>query len=277
MKNIYGTIGYTTLENTRNNNKIIVFSDMHGSLPSCDPNQIKISSWFQSKFNSSKILLEEVPRDGFNLEELWDQSPHTQDLKNLYLSETRYIQAVDIRPYLIPFSWELIDKADKNTILKTYLREIDNFFCLKSNHFLKNLDVYNKSKLKNTDLGKHFLKIKKNYGDFLLNHNNLIEQSIEQIHDNKIELLHQINIILDEIMEWYICANIMVNQNKSIILHTGLAHSEKVIRWLLINYNYIIIKRTGVNSLSETKVNMSGCVQLPTDIDSQFGGFLTNY
>lgn len=277
MKNIYGTIGFTTLKNTQNNNKIIIFSDMHDRLPSCDSNQTTISNWFKSKFNSSKILLEEVPRDGFNLEELWDQSPHTQDLKNLYLSKTEYIQAVDIRPYLIPFSWELFDKADKTMILRNYLREVDNFFCLKSEHFVKNLELYNKSNLKHTNLGKHFLQIKKNYGNFLLNNKDLIEQTIEQIHGNQIELLYQINNILDEIMEWYICANIMTNQHKSIILHTGLAHSEKVIRWLLINYNYIITKRNGINSLMDTKIKMTGCVQLPTDVDSQFGGFLTNY
>ena len=84
MKNIYGTIGYTVLKNPNTNNKIIILADMHDKLPEC-VNQTNISNWFESKINSSKILLEEVPRDNVTLHELWSESPHTQNLKNLFL------------------------------------------------------------------------------------------------------------------------------------------------------------------------------------------------
>jgi len=276
MKNIYGTIGYTVLKNITNDNKIIILADMHDTLPTCT-NQTNISDWFKTKFNSSKILLEEVPREGFNLEELWTNAPHTQALKNLFINNPHLIHAVDIRPYLIPFSWELINEMDDNNFnLKSYLTNIDDFFCLHLDYFTKKLPNYNTNNLKHTLLGKHFLIIKKIYGNFLKENKAFLKQTIKQLYLTNSSVLHQINHLLDNIMEWYICANIYINGNndKSIILHTGLAHSEKVIRWLLVHYNYIIIDRKGINSMSETLNNISGCIQLPTDIDKQFGGFV---
>ena len=99
MKNIYGTIGYTVLKNISTNNKIIILADMHDTLPSCT-NQTNISDWFKSKFKSSKILLEEVPREGFKLEELWPQSPHTQELKKLFKPELRTNQLKEMARHL---------------------------------------------------------------------------------------------------------------------------------------------------------------------------------
>ena len=275
MKNIYGTIGYTVLKNINNDNKIIILADMHDTLPNCT-NQTNVSEWFKTKFKSSKILLEEVPREGFELEELWSNAPHTQDLKKLFINNPQLIHAVDIRPYLIPFSWELINEADNlnNVSLKTYIESIDKFFCLKLPYFINKLPNYNKNKLVHTKLGKHYMIIKKKYGNFLLAHNKFINLDIKQIYLKKPEILYQINQILDKIMEWYICANIILNELLPTILHTGLAHSEKVIRWLLVHYNFIILNRYGINSLDETSNNISGCIQLPTDIDKQFGGFL---
>lgn len=274
MKNIYGTIGYTVLKNINSNNKIIILADMHDTLPNCT-NQTSVSDWFKTKFTSSKILLEEVPRDGIKLEELWSNSPHTQEIKNLFINNSQIIQAVDVRPQLIPFSWELISEMniDRDISLKSYLEEIDKFFSLKSDYFIKNVFNYNRNKLPHTKLGKHFMIIKKNYGNFLQTNINFKNSTIRQIYSEKPEILYQINIILDDIMEWYICSNIILDTTKPIILHTGLAHSEKVIRWLLVQYDYIIINRYGINTLNETTSNMSGCVKLPTDIDKQFGGF----
>ncbi len=274
MKNIYGTIGYTVLKNLNSNNKIIILADMHDTLPSCT-NKTSISEWFKSKMISSNILLEEVPRDGIELEELWSNAPHTQELKNLFIDNSQLIQAIDIRPQLIPFSWELIGemKIDKDIVLKNYIKDIDNFYCLKSSYFINKLSNYNKEKLPHTKLGKHFMIIKKNYGKFLQNYKNYKNFTIKKIYLEKPEILYQINKILDEIMEWYICANVILNEIKPIILHTGLAHSEKVINWLLVHYDYLILNRYGINTLNETTYNMSGCVQLPTNIDKQFGGF----
>lgn len=274
MLNIYGTIGYTVLKNIKLNNMIIILADMHDTLPTCD-NQTNISNWFKTKFKSSKILLEEVPRDGIELEELWLNAPHTQELKKLFINNPQLIHAVDVRPHLIPFSWELIMKININrdVNLKHYLQDIDKFFCLKSEYIIKNLSNYNKNKLPGTKLGKHFMIIKRKYRNFLQKFINYKKSTIKQIYLKNPKVLYQINKILDEIMEWYICANIILNEIKPIILHTGLSHSEKVINWLLDHYEYIIVDKYGINKLDETSNNLTRCVKLPPYLDKQFGGF----
>lgn len=287
MKTIYGTIGYTLLVNPTTNRKIIVLSDMHDTLPECI-NQTNVSDWFKSKFESSKILLEEVPRDNFNLTELWLNSPHTQNLKNLYLSNSNLIHAIDIRPYLIPFSWEIlsdvkINKDDSNSlgydiILKTYINKINNFFSMKETYFLKNLSNYTIEKLPHTKLGKHFLRIKNNWKIFLENNNTLLNNKILLIYQSNKKVLEDISNILDEIMEWYICASIQIYSEQSIILHTGLSHSDNVINWLENHYGYLISKSDGINSMDEVIFKpLSGCIQIPTNIENQFGGTNSEY
>jgi hypothetical protein len=180
-----------------------------------------------------------------------------------------------VRPQLIPFSWELLNeiKVDKDFTLIKYIKDIDLFFCLKSEYFANKLTNYNKIKLPHTRLGKHFIIIKKKYRKFLEKYIKYKNLSVKQIYLDKIEILYQINIILDEIMEWYICACIELNQSESIIIHTGLAHSEKILNWLIIHYQYIILNKYGINTLNEISNNLNGCIQLPYDIDKQFGGY----
>ena len=133
--NINGSIGYTLLSNK--DIKILVLADMHSKLPYCDKDGIFVSDWFLKKFNS-KILLEEVPRIGTQLKELWPSSPHTQKLKEAYLKNSSVIQGIDIRPFLIPFSWELsFDNKIPNIHLKNYLSYI-NLFCNLKLNFLRN-------------------------------------------------------------------------------------------------------------------------------------------
>ena len=79
---LYGTIGYTIFENNITRKKVIIFADKHDDLESC-PNNIDMAVWFKTKFPTSKILLEEVPRNNVELEELWPTAKHTQSLKNL--------------------------------------------------------------------------------------------------------------------------------------------------------------------------------------------------
>lgn len=271
MKNIYGTIGYTILKNINNNNKIIIFADMHNSLHTCT-NQINISEWFKSKFETSEILLEEVPRDNFVLEELWSNSLHTQQLKNLFLENPKKINAVDIRPYMIPFSWEVVDD-ENNMNLKQYLENIDYFFSLKDLFLHKKLQNYNIKYLKNKNLGKHYLQIKTYYKSFLEENKHLLNITIKELYHTNINCLNNINNILDNIMEWYICAKINIYNKRPIILHTGLAHSEKVIDLLCEYYKYKIILKQGINKMDETVLNnISGCISLPENMDNLFGG-----
>lgn len=130
--NIYGSIGYTFLS-TKNNDMpehILLLADMHSQLQHCS-NFKKISEWFNSKFKTSNILLEEVPRTkDIQLKGLFEESEHTTELRDLYLNNTDIIKAVDIRPYLIPFSWEFLtnEKELGNLKLNEYLKLIDSFF-----------------------------------------------------------------------------------------------------------------------------------------------------
>jgi len=165
MSNIYlnGSIGYTLL--IKNNIKILILADMHSNLPYCKKDGIFISDWFKNKYNS-RILLEEVPRVGPILKELWPSSPHTQKLKEEYIKNSHIIQGVDIRPLLIPFSWELASNENDTQApiinLKEYLELINLFFTLKLD-FIKNdlKHIYSKEFLKKKKKRKNFLILKK--------------------------------------------------------------------------------------------------------------------
>ena len=69
--------------------------------------------------------------------------------------------------------------------------------------------------------------------------------------------------------------NILHNKNKSVIVHVGLAHSEKIIFLLKNHYRYNFISNKGINNLDDTIYfePTSGCIQLNNDTDSQFGGY----
>ena len=266
MTNIYGTIGYTLLEHKDNKNKIIILADMHNTLPSCK-DKINIAKWFESKFTSSEIFLEEVPRENVKLQELWEHSPHTQELKNLYLKNPKIINALDIRPFMIPFSWEVVNNVNKNEYnmtLKEYLLGINSFFKLTDKYLLARLKNYSLKKLENTKLGSHFLKIKKIYYNYLTSYYSVLDYNIYNLSKNYMYIMESINDILNDIMEWYICAKIELKKSRPIIIHTGLFHSDNVIKLLTSHYNYDIIKDEGINTMeeSETTTNINGCINI---------------
>jgi len=275
MITIYGSIGYTICFNSKLNRHIIIFSDMHDELNTCD-NFINISSWIKSKFNSSCILLEEVNRNNIKLKELWQDATHTQQLKKLYLDNINNITPIDIRPFLIPFSWEILNEVDeyKKIILRDYLIKIENFFKMEDEYIKKHLQIYNVDKIINTMLDKHFINIKKKYNNFLYNNKIYLDSTMIFIYNNYKSLLDDINNILDNIMEWYICACIY-ECNKSIILHTGLAHSDKVIQWLIKFYNYKIIEEYGITKIDNHNNDYyDGCISLSNENNKQFGGLV---
>jgi len=278
FETIYGTIGCIYLK--FNDQNILILADQHDTLPSCN-NKINVADWFEKKISSSEILLEEVPRKEENkLIELWQQSPHTQALKQLYLDNPTSIPGMDIRPFMIPFSWEVLDNTnvsdkDYDINMIEYLKNIDNFFSLQNTFLISNLSNYDVKIIKNSLLGKHFLLIKKRYGVFLekLNNKNLLHHKIRYLssnHNNELEIL---NSILDTIMEWYICAQIFLFKDKSIIIHAGLAHTEKIVELLELHYGFEIKYKGGINSLNEIDtVPRSGCIDIPLEISNLFGG-----
>jgi hypothetical protein len=271
MKKIYGAIGYTVY-NSPNNKKIIIFSDKHDNINSCNDSTI-ISQWMNNKMYTSKVLLEEIPNIFPNLE-LFPNSFHTKALKNLFINNQKIIDPMDIRPFLIPFNWELTEKDD-NTRLWEYLSNIDLFYSLKHPQIYNNLLNYRINKLKNTNLGSHFLESKKIYRKFLETYKKYLYKTINEIiqiekNNNNINLLSDMMDIVDQVMEWYICAKIMDYQNKNIILHAGLAHTEKIIYWLENFYGYKKVYQTGVNNMKDTSEDIDGCQDISDEIDSLF-------
>lgn len=280
-KNLYGTIGHTIL--TKGNKKIIVFADKHDKLPKC-AESVKIADWFEKKIKKSKLLLEEVPRGSVELAELWTESEHTQDLKNLYLKNPNIIVGLDIRPLVIPFSWETYKDRYKNKEMDSintvdYLRYTNDFFSLKNPWLVENFPKYNTRTLKNTKVGEHFLKIKENFRNILVDNKKLIAKKLINVIEQDENFLYSFNDILDQIMEWYICANVELNIDNNIMIHAGLSHSDTIVQLLREFYGYVIIEENGVNSMYDLFLIDSpiGCTNISNEIDKQFGGTIIHF
>ncbi len=274
MTNIYGSVGYTLLRNKYNT--ILIFADVHSKLPYCE-NKIDISDWFKDNMNFTNVLLEEVPRDGVELNELWTESEHTQKLKNLFLQNSNLIHAIDIRPYLIPFSWEMCElKNDNNIItLNNYLQKINGFLELEDDYFKKKLSlVYNEKYLiKNVHLGKHFLELHILFNSYKEKYAKYMEKNVCDIFkENKI-ILEEFNNILDSTMEWFAIAKMfqLKFNKKNVIMHTGLYHSNNIRNKLMELYEYKIIDNNGINTIKdiENNKNYSGCISLSPSVTSQ--------
>jgi hypothetical protein len=270
-KNIFGLIGYTVLDN--GSKKVLVMADRHDELPPCDYDYHNIADWLKDKFYTSDILLEEVERDDNELQELWATSPHTQDLKNLYLNNTDIVVPIDIRNDYIPFSWELFDKDNNDHDINVidYLQHINSFFTL-GNKKLTKLAYYNIKSLKNTSLGNYYLIIKKQYKMYIHSIRKYLYIKLKNIDRNII--FNKFNNILNSILEWYAISKIIYSKKKSIIIHTGLAHSEVIVKNLIEIFNYNILHEDGINNMSviETK-NLKSCFRLPISMHNQFGGY----
>ncbi len=278
-KNIYGAIGFTLLENNTisySPRYILILADMHSKLPYCD-DRINISEWFFNNMKSTNILLEEVPRIDIKLKELWTDSDHTHELKNLFLKNCETIHAIDIRPFLVPYSWELYILNDNDkTSLQEYLSKIKNFIDLKHDLFKTKLkNVYNIDYLKKSLLGYHFDIIISLYTNYIKENKIYLNMIIADIFKKNKKILEDINDILNTIMEWFIIAKLFdLNNKKNTIIHTGLYHSEKVIIALTSIYNYKIKYKYGINNIvdadnAEKSTIVNGCIKLPKNIENQ--------
>lgn len=284
MPKINGSIGYTLL--IKDSIKVLILADLHSELPYCDTSGIFISEWLKSK-KASTVLLEEVPRiKNIELKELWPSSPHTQKLKEIYIDNSIIIQGVDVRPFLLPFSWEIVElKTDCN--LKTYIDIIYKFYKLEDPFFKEYLgNIYTKDYLRKSTLGMHYLVNKHTFNLYYLLCRPHLNTLISILSKTNRNILDRINDIISDIMEWYIVAKIFEgirNNKKSFIIHAGLAHTAKLID-ILQRYDYKITRSEGATAMTDLEApeadridsSMNGCLLLPEDINNQFGGFLYN-
>jgi len=272
---LYGTIGYTYLKTTVNdiNNPkfILVLSDNHSKLPYCD-NYEMISDWLKNKTDKNNVLLEEVPRNGSHLKELFGQSDHTQRLKHLFINNPKLIKGIDIRPMLIQFSWELLELMEIPEItFKSYLEDIDSFFNFNNDSIRKLNEWYNKDHILKSQCYRHFKIIKDIYVKYKYKYYYYLGATVSYIFSSNKVILEELNGILDHIMEFYTALNIFKKNGKNAIIHTGLMHSEKLIYWLTTIYPYKIIEEKGITAVTkiDTETNITGCLDLSPYIDNQ--------
>jgi len=274
MKNIFGSIGYTLLNNKNN---ILIFADKHDDIPDCE-NKINMAEWLKTKFNSSIILLEEIPRFDSKILELWEMSIHTKELKEVYLKYPTIIKPIDIRHLLLEFSWELVDDDPKYDIsFLKYIQLVNKCLILENSYLKQNCKLYDAKLLSNTTLGEHFITIRKDFFKLYMTvkKKKILNNNIKYFVDNYTKYLFDFNNLISDLMEWYICACICENNNKPLIIHIGLAHSEKIIQLLQSTYSYKIIEQQGINTLDELETKeIKGCVQISEQLNNQFGGYV---
>lgn len=268
--NTYGLVGYTLLE--KDDINILILADVHDGVTYCKEDSIGISEWLKGKSKKSKILLEEVNLNNVNLTDLWPNSKHTQELKKLARTNS-LINSVDIRPLLIPFSWELIDKHPKlgQYNISQYLNPIHKFFMNKGFLYstiivkeLNKLDDITKNRVMT-----HHGVIKEMYKDILEKYP--LKTSMESIYKKDKDFLEDISNLISVIMEWYIVL-LSLNTNKNIIIHSGLAHTDRLIKTLEKFYKFKKVDIKGINKMSEINFSSppNACMYIPEHINEKF-------
>ena len=223
--------------------------------------------------NNNQVLVEEVQLKNVNLKDLWPNSKHTQELKTLVKKYDSNIDAVDIRPLLIPFSWELLDKYPKlGTItLQKYLSHLNDFFhgigvlydtiVIKEVNKLKDNKYYKKILV-------HYAIIKDEF--FTLQKKNNLQKKIILYYDKE-DLLEEVNHLISLIMEWYIVL-LSLNSSKNTIIHSGLAHTTRLNNILQNFYDFKIVDKKGLNYMKHLNYDKvySACVMIPDHVKNRF-------
>jgi len=256
MLYLQGTIGYSIFLNTDTRKKIVIFADMHDQLPPCPfSNSIKIAEWLNKKIKTCKLLLEEVDRtQNYTLESLWTNSTHTIELRNLFIYNQNTIEPIDIRPFLIPFNWEIIETSElKNILLSKYLEDISDFFKLKTSFFKNKLSIIKFFDIKNIKIKIHFKILFYKFNLFLTKHKNILNITLFNVYTKYKYILNELDIILNDCMEWYTCALINKYKHHTIIIHAGLFHTEKINKLLSHFYKFKIIFQVGMNKITDVE------------------------
>jgi hypothetical protein len=281
--NLSGSVGYTLLElnNTPNNMHVLLLADIHDGINYCTmTNSEMVASWLNKKSNNNTILLEEIIREKFKLTPLWPNSQHTSELQQLKETNDKIIP-IDIRPMLIPFSWELINKTTEigNMKLVEYIGKLVNLFNKKSEFYNKYFKhKIDKMMLTQLNLKKskvsplvHYNELNILFNNFLDTYKNNMNDSIYNIKTSNINILYKINNLISLIMEWYIVLLIHDSDYKHSIIHIGLAHSNHILDILIMVYRFKIIEQKGINLIQQIKSDTpSACLIIPSHINNMY-------
>jgi hypothetical protein len=251
MNYLSGTTGYTIFE--KGNKQILLLADIHDGVNYCTQNQshTNISTFLNKHSSSYQIVLEEATNDpSLALDDLWPNAFHTRNLKLLKEKNDKIIPT-DIRPYLIPFSWQILESniKYKKLPIKIYLTSINEFFQERGyvyEQFI--LPYYEFLDSKNKKIILTLFKYIKNEFLFLKKYNNYSGKLLENIIQKDIEYLNYIDYINSLIMEYYILLLILSDKRMTII-HTGLAHSSRLKKFLTNDFHFKIIEDRGMTKI----------------------------
>lgn len=271
---ISGAIGITVLK--KDNKIITIFADDHSKDVYCNEiktkKKIKVVDLLKILMYKNQVLLEEVDNNEFNLEELWGDVEHTQELKKLYLNNNKKITPIDIRPFLIPFTISLCDlnEASLNKTLSEYLKMLDDFFNLRGRFFNDHfLSMTNKieSKYRNCNIAKHIKQLYSKYKKFIIKYNSKLDQKIKIANKDK-QLVNDLEELYDATMEFYTILLIFTKSQNSFI-HSGLFHTDRIIDVLINIYGFKIIYQNGINEMVKKKFDYKSCIFV-NDIEQFF-------
>jgi len=268
--NVSGLVSYSILLNPENNKLIILLGDVHDGVEYCGDKQKFWIDHILDKLldkDNIKVFLEEVPREGLELIELWPNAEHTQRLKDWFILNQNKIIPIDIRPYLVPFSHQkydmnLLEKDEKEMLMGEYLRTFSSLFKLngiplkESIKFFKNIISSLQNKSTQRGILKMYKILRKKYQE-LLKKINLLETFEKTISSNA-QWFRQLEELKLNIMDWYTSLVLMGNYHS--VVHFGLAHYLNVRKVLENNFKFKLIHQTGLNSLNNLN-SIKACVK----------------
>lgn len=282
MSFLSGASGLTYLVSTIGAIKeILLMHDIHDGVSYCSETDNKFEHLFVTDYfnnaNDIQKILEETVDTKVKLTDLWPNAKHTQTLKKLANKNIKDIYSVDIRPFLIPFSWELIQTNKTKfgeIILSKYLVFLEKFFNKPTDSkvyskYIKNINIKNEEYKK--EAATHISDLHNIFNILKKKHQNKLNIKLIDIYNNNIEILYELNNLLSAIMEWYIIILTLSNSKNSII-HVGLAHSNRIEKILVKYYKFKIKYHNGITEIKDVDLSktISSCVLLPQDIKSRF-------
>lgn len=249
MNYLSGATGYTIFK--KDNKEILLLADIHDGVNYCTQNQshTNISTFLNKHSSSYQIVLEEATNDlSLKLENLWPNALHTTNLRLLKEKNDKIIPT-DIRPYLIPFTWQIAESniEYKKCPIKKYLILLNEFFQERGyayEQFI--LPYYEFLDSENNKIILTLFKYIKN--TFLDLTNNWSNETVWFIISNNIKTMERIDYINSLIMEYYILLLILSDKRMTII-HTGLAHSSRLKEFLKNYFHFIIIEDRGMTNI----------------------------
>ncbi len=273
-----GSVGYTLLKHKHMDKFILLLADIHDGVSYCNQDSMMIDKFLSIK-DDNNVLLEEAVRETLDLKDLWPGAEHTQRLKKLNRTNQK-IKPVDIRPLLIKFSWELLEINDNDTqsnmTLKAYLSLIDDLFNFRNTKLMRKYFVPEIKKLDKVNIKikelllQHFDEMRELYFEFMNTNKSNLDKPMITLYQNNQNELEEINNITSMIMEWYILL-LVLNSNTNSILHLGLAHSNRILDFLLDVYSFNVIKKSGINMIEEINSNEpAACLMVPDEVNNKF-------